>query len=136
MIKNYIRYYHKEMIWIYIFLIGIICFLFYACYNMPTYANYHDYGFTYFFSIISLCIMIFGTRYQYREFKKACIQCQQEYEEEKDFYKHMTFDNLVNRLYSDNEFDLELMGCPDGLSEEEEIEFIKEYIAKLVKGDK
>lgn len=138
MIKNYIRHFYKDMIWAYLGIIGTIYFVLYSCYNMPTFASYHNYGFTYFFVVTMLCIIIFGTRYQYKEFKKSCIECQKAIQAKKEQYKNFTLDTLVDLIYDNDVISLNLLGCPgcnvmeNLLSLEKQIKQTKQEIGKTI----
>lgn len=132
MIKEYIKYFRKDIICINLVCIGIICFILCFCYVVPTCETYHDYGFTYFFSIIIILIIIFGNIYQYKEFKRIYVKCKEEIQEEKDFYSHMVFDNFVDLVYDNEILNLNMIGCPNKLTKEQEKEWLKRYLQKLI----
>jgi hypothetical protein len=52
-----------------------------------------------------------------------------------ELYSNMTFDKFINIVYENEIIDLDHIGCPEGLTEEQEKEFIKEYITKLKEND-
>ena len=111
-------------------MLGIIFFYFIIVYDYKSYADGSLIGNICIFSFMTiLCIMaFFGDFYKTR---RDCIYCQQKYENEKALYKNFTYDNLIDLIYEDDVLNLELIGCPDGLTTEQEKEFVKEYISKL-----
>jgi hypothetical protein len=77
-------------------------------------------------------IIIFGNSCQYKEFKKIYVICKKEIQEDKDFYSHMVFDDFVDLVYDNDILNLNMIGCPDGLTEEQEKEWLKRYLRKLI----
>ena len=52
-----------------------------------------------------------------------------------ELYSNMTFDKFINIVYENEIIDLDHIGVSRGLTEEQEKEFIKEYITKLKEND-
>lgn len=118
--------------------IALICtaifFYFLIVYNYKSYAL-GDLTFNiclYVCAVIMLGLFFFG---DYRQINQACIACQRKYEKEKTLYKNFTFDDFVDLVYKDDVLNLELIGCPYDLSAEQEVQFVKDYIKKLIEKD-
>ena len=83
------------------------------------------------FSLIisaSLIAIIIG---DYRHQNQLCIQCKKIYDKKIEMYKNFNYDKFIDLVYEDNVLDLDLIGCPDNISEKEKKKYIKNYILNL-----